>query len=76
MEYVPAPDFPTGGIIIGRAGTHAAYQTGRGAVVMRAKTHVEEIRKDREAIVFTEMPYQVNKAKLSRAHRRDASARS
>ena len=64
MEYVPAPDFPTGGIIIGRAGTHAAYQTGRGAVVMRAKTHVEEIRKDRDAIVFTEIPYQVNKAKL------------
>ena len=64
MEYVPAPDFPTGGIIIGRAGTHAAYRTGRGAVMLRAKTHIEEIRKDREAIVFTEMPYQVNKAKL------------
>jgi len=64
MQYVPAPDFPTGGIIMGRAGTHAAYRTGRGAVVMRAKTHVEEIRKDREAIVFTELPYQVNKAKL------------
>ncbi len=64
MEYVPAPDFPTGGIIIGRAGTHAAYKTGRGAVILRAKNHVEEIRKDREALVFTEMPYQVNKAKL------------
>ena len=64
MQYVPAPDFPTGGIIMGRAGTNAAYRTGRGAVVMRAKTHVEEIRKDREAIVFTELPYQVNKAKL------------
>src|ERR1700674_77210 len=64
MQYVPAPDFPTGGIIIGRAGTHAAYRTGRGAVVMRGKTHVEEIRKDRDAIVFTELPYQVNKAKL------------
>jgi len=64
MEYVPAPDFPTGGIIIGRAGTHAAYRTGRGAVVLRAKSHVEEIRKERDAIVFTEMPYQVNKAKL------------
>src|SRR5438128_10452051 len=64
MEHVPAPDFPTGGIIIGRAGTHAAYKTGRGAVVVRAKSHVEEIRQGRDAIVFTEMPYQVNKAKL------------
>jgi DNA gyrase subunit A len=64
MEYVPAPDFPTGGIIMGRAGTHAAYKTGRGAVILRAKSHIEEIRKDREAIVFTEIPYQVNKAKL------------
>jgi DNA gyrase subunit A len=64
MEHVPAPDFPTGGIIIGRAGTHAAYRTGRGAVVLRAKHHIEEIRKERDAIVFTEMPYQVNKAKL------------
>jgi DNA gyrase subunit A len=64
MEHVPAPDFPTGGIIIGRAGTHAAYRTGRGAVVLRAKHHIEEIRKERDAIVFTEMPYQVNKSKL------------
>jgi DNA gyrase subunit A len=64
MQYVPAPDFPTGGIILGRAGTQAAYTTGRGAVVMRAKSHVEEIRKDRQALVFTELPYQVNKAKL------------
>src|SRR5205807_1801822 len=64
MEFVPAPDFPTGGIIIGRSGTHAAYRTGRGAVVLRAKSHVEEVRSGREALVFTEMPYQVNKAKL------------
>jgi DNA gyrase subunit A len=64
MEYVPAPDFPTGGTIVGRAGTHAAYRTGRGAVVLRAKSHVEEIRKDRDGIVVTEIPYQVNKAKL------------
>jgi DNA gyrase subunit A len=64
MEYVPAPDFPTGGIIMGRAGTHSAYKTGRGAVILRAKNHIEEIRKDRDALVFTEMPYQVNKAKL------------
>jgi DNA gyrase subunit A len=64
MEYVPAPDFPTGGLILGRAGTQAAYRTGRGAVIIRASHHVEEIRKDRDALVFTEMPYQVNKAKL------------
>ena len=64
MQYVPAPDFPTGGIIMGRAGTHAAYTTGRGAVVTRAKSHIEEVRKERDAIVFTELPYQVNKAKL------------
>jgi len=64
MEHVPAPDFPTGGIIMGRAGTHAAYKTGRGAIIMRSKTHIEEVRKDREAIVCTEIPYQVNKAKL------------
>jgi len=60
MEHVPGPDFPTGGIIVGRAGTHAAYKTGRGAIVLRARSHVEEVRKEREAIVFTEMPYQVN----------------
>jgi DNA gyrase subunit A len=60
MEHVPGPDFPTGGIIIGRAGTHAAYKTGRGAIVLRARSHIEEVRKEREAIVFTEMPYQVN----------------
>ncbi len=63
MEHVPAPDFPTGGIIVGRAGSHAAYKTGRGAVVLRGKSHMEEIH-GREAIVFTEIPYQVNKAKL------------
>ena len=63
MEHVPAPDFPTGGIIVGRAGSHAAYKTGRGAVVLRGKSHIEEVH-GREAIVFTEIPYQVNKAKL------------
>jgi DNA gyrase subunit A len=64
MEFVPAPDFPTGGLILGRAGSHAAYTTGRGAIIVRAKSHVEQIRKDREALVFTEIPYQVNKARL------------
>jgi DNA gyrase subunit A len=64
MEFVPAPDFPTGGVIMGRAGVHAAFTTGRGAVVLRARTHVEEVRRDRQAIVCTEIPYQVNKARL------------
>jgi DNA gyrase subunit A len=64
MEIVPGPDFPTGGIILGRAGIHAAYALGRGSIVMRGRTAVEEIRKDREAIVVTEIPYQVNKARM------------
>ena len=64
MELVPAPDFPTGGIILGRAGARAAYLTGRGSVVIRGRCHIEEIRKDREAIIVTEVPYQVNKARM------------
>ncbi|HMA48125.1 MAG TPA: DNA gyrase subunit A, partial [Magnetospirillaceae bacterium] len=64
MELVPAPDFPTGGIILGRAGTRSAYTTGRGSVIMRARCAFEEIRKDRTAIVVTEIPYQVNKSRL------------
>ncbi|CUW40313.1 DNA gyrase (type II topoisomerase), subunit A [Magnetospirillum sp. XM-1] len=64
MELVPGPDFPTGGTILGRSGIRAAQQTGRGSVVMRGRVHVEEIRKDREAIVVTEIPYQVNKARM------------
>jgi DNA gyrase subunit A len=64
MEIVPAPDFPTGGIIVGRSGTVAAYRTGRGSIVMRGKIHIEELRKEREAIVITEVPYQVNKARM------------
>ncbi len=64
MEHVPAPDFPTGGIILGRSGALKAYMTGRGSVIVRAKTHVEEIRKDRLAIIVDEVPYQVNKATL------------
>ena len=62
MEYIPAPDFPTGGIILGASGARKAYTEGRGSVVIRSKTTVEEIRKDRFAIVVTEIPYQVNKA--------------
>ncbi|MDA8747302.1 DNA gyrase subunit A [Litoreibacter sp.] len=62
IEYVPAPDFPTGGIILGRSGARKAYLEGRGSVIVRAKTHIEEIRKDRWAIVIDEIPYQVNKS--------------
>ena len=64
MEIVPGPDFPTGGLILGRAGIGSAYRTGRGSVVMRGRTKIEEIRKDREAIIVTEVPYQVNKARM------------
>ena len=64
MELVPGPDFPTGGIILGRVGIRAAYHTGRGSIVMRGRTHIEELRKDREAIIVTEVPYQVNKARM------------
>ena len=64
MEHIPGPDFPTGAMILGRSGIRSAYHTGRGSVVIRAKTHIEENRKDRETIVVTELPYQVNKARL------------
>ncbi len=64
MAFVPGPDFPTGGIILGRSGIHAAYKLGRGSVVIRGRTHIEELRKDREAIIITEIPYQVNKARM------------
>ena len=64
MEIVPGPDFPTGGAIMGRAGIRQAYETSRGSVVIRGVATVETLRKDREAIIFTEIPYQVNKATL------------
>ena len=64
IDYIPAPDFPTGGIILGRSGARKAYLEGRGSVIVRAKTHTEEIRKDRYAIVIDEVPYQVNKASM------------
>ncbi len=64
MQYVPAPDFPTGGLILGRSGAVKAYHEGRGSVIMRARTEIEEIRKDRWAIVVKEIPYQVNKASM------------
>ncbi|MGL4280594.1 MAG: DNA topoisomerase (ATP-hydrolyzing), partial [Albidovulum sp.] len=64
MEHIPAPDFPTGGLILGRSGARKAYLEGRGSVIIRAKTRVEEIRKDRFAIILDEIPYQVNKASM------------
>jgi DNA gyrase subunit A len=65
MEYIPAPDFPTGAIINGRAGILQAYQTGRGRIYLRAKYHIETNDKNgKESIIFTEIPYQVNKARL------------
>jgi DNA gyrase subunit A len=64
MAIVPAPDFPTGGLIIGRAGIRQAFETGRGSLTLRARCEFEEIRKDRTAIIITELPYQVNKATL------------
>ncbi len=64
MEHIPGPDFPTGASILGRAGIRAAYATGRGSITMRAKVSVEELRKDREALIVSEIPYQVNKATL------------
>ncbi|MCJ8322309.1 MAG: DNA gyrase subunit A [Hyphomicrobiales bacterium] len=64
QEIIKGPDFPTGGYILGTAGIKSAYETGRGSVMMRAKLSTEEIRKDREAIVITEIPFQVNKTTL------------
>ncbi|MBT6191160.1 MAG: DNA gyrase subunit A [Tateyamaria sp.] len=64
IEYVPGPDFPTGGIMLGRSGARKAYLEGRGSVIVRSKTRVEELRKDRYGIVIEEIPYQVNKATM------------
>ncbi|MHC1549119.1 DNA gyrase subunit A [Phyllobacterium sp. K27] len=64
MEYIPGPDFPTGGLILGRSGIMSAYSTGRGSILMRGKVAIESMRGDREAIIITEVPYQVNKATM------------
>jgi DNA gyrase subunit A len=64
MRLVPGPDFPTGGLIVGRSGIRAAFETGRGSITIRARADFEELRRDREAIIFTEIPYQVNKSAL------------
>jgi len=63
-EIVPGPDFPTGGIILGRTGARSAYHKGRGSIIMRGKVHTETVGKDREALIVTEVPYQVNKASM------------
>ncbi|UCI23866.1 DNA gyrase subunit A [Mesorhizobium sp. B2-8-5] len=64
MEIVPGPDFPTGGIVLGRSGIYNAYSTGRGSIVMRGRVEIEQRGNDRESIVVTEIPYQVNKASM------------
>ena len=64
IKYVPGPDFPTGGVILGRSGARKAYLKGRGSVIIRSKTHIEELRKDRFAIIVDEIPYQVNKSAM------------
>ncbi len=64
MQFIPAPDFPTGGVILGRSGARKAYTEGRGSVIIRARTRIEQVRKDRYAIILDEIPYQVNKSAL------------
>lgn len=64
MQYIPAPDFPTGAILMGRAAVRCAYKTGRGGVMLRARTDIEELPNGQQRIVVTELPYQVNKARL------------
>jgi len=64
MEHIKAPDFPTGGLIMGKQGVYSAFHTGRGSVVMRGRTEIEDRPKGREAIIITEVPYQVNKARM------------
>ena len=64
IEIVPGPDFPTGGLILGRAGIRSAYHKGRGSILMRGRVDAETMRKEREALIVTEIPYQVNKATM------------
>ena len=69
LKFVLGPDFPTAGIIHGRSGIFEAYRTGRGRFMMRAKAAIETLNKDRQAIIVTEIPYQVNKSESDQAHR-------
>ena len=64
MSFIPGPDFPTGGMIVGNEGIKQAYSTGRGRIVVRAVAHIEEMGTNRHRIVVTEIPYQVNKSAL------------
>lgn len=64
MEFIPGPDFPTAGLILGRSGIRRAYETGRGSIILRAKVEIEEKANGKQAIIVTELPYQVNKARL------------
>lgn len=64
MNYIPGPDFPTGGLILGRNGIYEAYRTGRGSIIIRGKHHIEQGKADRQSVVITEIPYQVNKARM------------
>ncbi|WP_208541253.1 MULTISPECIES: DNA gyrase subunit A [Bartonella] len=64
IKIIPGPDFPTGGIILGSSGIRSAYETGRGSIIMRAKVDIEEIRNNRQAIIVSEIPYQINKATM------------
>lgn len=64
MEYIPGPDFPTAGLIVGRSGIRRAYETGRGSITLRARVEIEQRSNGKESIIVTELPYQVNKAKL------------
>ena len=64
MEVLPGPDFPTGALVMGRSGIHRAYETGKGSIVLRARTEIEETKSGRERIVVTEFPYMVNKTKV------------
>src|SRR3546814_2806369 len=64
MTHIPAPDFPTAGLLLDAAGLVDAYNTGRGRIVVRGRTHFEDIGHDKQAIIVTELPYQVNKARL------------
>ena len=64
MRYIPGPDFPTGGFIVGNAGIREAYRTGRGRCIMRARTHIEEDKSGRKTIYVDEIPYVVNKSAI------------
>ena len=87
MKHVKGPDFPTGGLILGRGGIRDAYETGRGRVLVRGRAHIEPLKQGKQAIIVTEMPYQVNKGdgrgdgsglimKLKEAHDSGRSPRS